>query len=267
MAAFFVVVSRRPSSRDARFAPAQISATDAAVVATRQGYLPPVTTGSSVRLSGMPKVEAVNVGRPRPIERSNGNVETSAIWKEPVSGRVAVRGVNVDGDDQADRSVHGGPDRAVYAYAAEDTEWWESELGRELGPGTFGENLTLRGVDVTGARVGERWRIGSAVLEVTSPRVPCWKLAKKMDDPRFIKRFAAAGRPGAYLRIIEEGELGPGDEVKIVERPEHDVTLGLFAEAYEHDRTLLPQVLEADALPAAWRDWIEEVAGRYSSTK
>jgi MOSC domain-containing protein YiiM len=216
----------------------------------------------------MPKVEAVNVGKPRPIQRGNGNVETSAIWKEPVSGRVAVRGVNIEGDDQADRRVHGGPDRAIYAYAAEDTDWWEAELGRELGPGIFGENLTLRGVDVTGARVGERWRIGTVVLEVTSPRVPCWKLAKKMGDPLFIKRFAGARRPGAYLRIVEEGELGSGDEVEIVHRPEHDVTIGLFAEAYEHDHTLLPRILEADALPAAWRDWAEELLDRrYSSTK
>ncbi|HEY1597346.1 MAG TPA: MOSC domain-containing protein [Thermoleophilaceae bacterium] len=214
----------------------------------------------------MAHVEAVNVGTPRPIERSNGSVETSSIWKEPVSGRVAVRGVNVDGDDQADRRVHGGPDKAVYAYAGEDTDWWESRLGRELGPAPFGENLTLRGVDVTNARVGERWRIGTVLLEVTSPRVPCWKLAKKMDDPRFIKRFAQAGRPGAYLRVIEEGELAAGDEVEIVSRPDADVTVGLFAEAFEHDRSLLPRLLEADALPDDWRDWIEEHAARYSST-
>jgi MOSC domain-containing protein YiiM len=216
----------------------------------------------------MPHVEAVNVGTPRPIERSNGTVETSSIWKEPVSGRVAVRGVNVDGDDQADREVHGGPDRAVYAYAGEDTDWWEAEVGRELGAGTFGENLTLRGVDVTGARVGERWRIGSVVLEVTAPRIPCWKLAKKMDDPKFIKRFTHARRPGAYLRIIEEGELGAGDEVEIVHRPDHDVTLALFVEAYEHDRTQLHRLLDAgEALPDYWSEWIEGQLGRYSSTK
>jgi len=194
-------------------------------------------------------------------------METSAIWKSPVSGRVAVRGVNIDGDDQADRAVHGGPDQAVYAYAAEDTEWWAAELGRGLGPGTFGENLTTRGIDVTGARVGERWRIGSTVLEVSAPRVPCWKLAKKMEDPQFIKRFAAAGRPGAYLRIIEEGELGAGDEIEIVERPDHDVTVGLFAQAYQHDRSLLPRLLAAPRLASGWREWIEGRAGGYSSTK
>jgi MOSC domain-containing protein YiiM len=215
----------------------------------------------------MPVVESVNVGKPRPIERSNGELGTSSIWKNPVSGRVAVRGVNIDGDDQADREVHGGPDRAVYAYAGEDIDWWQTELGRELDPGIFGENLTLRGVDVTGARVGERWKIGSVVLEVTSPRVPCWKLAKKMEDPFFIKRFARAGRPGAYLRIVQEGELAAGDEVEIVDRPEHDVTIGLFADAYERDRSLLPRLLEAERLPENWRSWIEEYLARYSSTK
>jgi MOSC domain-containing protein YiiM len=215
----------------------------------------------------MPAVESVNVGTPRPIERSNGTAETSSIWKNPVSGRVAVRGVNIDGDDQADREAHGGPDRAVYAYAGEDIDWWESELGRELHAGIFGENLTLDGVDVTGARIGERWKIGTVVFEVTSPRIPCWKLAKKMEDPFFIKRFAQAGRPGAYLRIVEEGELAAGDEVEIAERPDHDVTVGFFADAYQLHRSLLPRLLEAERLPEYWRGWIEEYLARYSSTK
>ncbi len=134
-------------------------------------------------------------------------------------------------------------------------------------PGIFGENLTLRGIDVTGARIGERWKIGTVVLEVTSPRIPCWKLAKKMEDPFFIKRFAAAGRPGAYIRIVQEGELAAGDAVEIVDRPDHDVTLGLFVEAYQRNRSLLPRLLDAPRLPAAWREWIEENAPRYSSTK
>jgi MOSC domain-containing protein YiiM len=215
----------------------------------------------------MALIESVNVGRPRPMERSNGQVSTSAIWKSPVDGRVAVRGVNVDGDDQADRSVHGGPDQAVYAYSAEDTEWWQAELARELGPGAFGENLTTRGLDVTNALIGERWRIGTVLLEVTSARIPCWKLAKRMEDPHFVKRFADAGRPGAYLRIIEEGELGAGDTVHVIERPAHDVTVGLLAHAYQHDRTQLVRLLDAPALPVRWREWIEEVAVRYSSTK
>jgi MOSC domain-containing protein YiiM len=203
---------------------------------------------------GHANVESVNVGRPRPIERK-GEPTTSAIWKQPVSGRVAVRGVNVDGDDQADRSVHGGPDQAVYAYAAEDTEWWAAELRRPLRPGAFGENLTTRGIDVTGALIGERWAIGTVVLQITAPRIPCWKLAKRMEDPRLVKRFAAAGRPGAYFRIVEEGELGAGDPIEVLERPDHDVTVGLVSHAYLFDHDEAERLLAAPALAATWRDW------------
>jgi len=175
-----------------------------------------------------------------------------------VRGRLTVAGVNVDGDDQADRSVHGGPDKAVYAYALEDTEFWEDVLGRDLGPGAFGENLSTRGVDLTRARIGERWRVGSALLEVRQPRVPCFKLGLRMEDPRFPKRFAAAGRPGLYLGIVEEGEIGAGDAITVVSRPaDHDVTIDLANRAYLHDRSLLPQLLAAPALPYEWREWIE----------
>jgi MOSC domain-containing protein YiiM len=204
---------------------------------------------------------SVNVGRPQPIER-RGRTTFTAIAKSPVAGRVAVRGVNVKGDDQADRVAHGGPDKAVYAYASEDYAWWAQALDRDLGLGlgTFGENLTLAGVDVTGALIGERWAIGGVVLEVTSPRIPCWKLARRVGDPRFIRRFAAARRPGAYLRIVQEGELGAGDGVEIVARPDHEVTVGLFNEAFLHDRSLLGRLLVAEALPADWREWIAERA-------
>jgi len=204
---------------------------------------------------------SVNVGRPQPIER-RGRTTFTAIAKSPVAGRVAVHGVNVKGDDQADRVAHGGPDKAVYAYASEDYAWWAQALDRDLGlePGTFGENLTLAGVDVTGALIGERWAIGGVVLEVTSPRIPCWKLARQMGDPRFIRRFAAARRPGAYLRIVQEGELGAGDGVEIVARPDHEVTVGLFNEAFLHDRSLLGRLLTAEALPADWREWIAQRA-------
>ena len=159
-------------------------------------------------------IVSVNVGRKRPIEHL-GRLRETAIRKEPVAERVAVRGVNVEGDDQADRRVHGGPEQAVYAYAREDYEWWERELGRPLEPGTFGENLTTAGLDVTGAQVGERWRIGKLVLEVTRPRLPCWKLGQHMGDQRFVARFGDAGRFGAYLRIVEEGDVAEGDEVTV----------------------------------------------------
>ena len=126
------------------------------------------------------RLVSINVGRVRTVTLGERPVRT-AIWKEAIDGPVRLRGVNLDGDDQADRAVHGGPDKAVYAYAAEDLAWWTGRLGREVGPGTFGENLTTRGVDLAGALVGERWSVGSAVLEVSQPRVPCYKLGIRME--------------------------------------------------------------------------------------
>jgi MOSC domain-containing protein YiiM len=165
------------------------------------------------------RVVSVNVGRPREIVVGGKAVRTS-IWKDPVEGRIELRGVNLAGDDQSDRRVHGGDRKAVYAYAREDLDWWGERLGRPLVSGNFGENLTTEGIDVTGARVGERWRVGTALLEVTQPRLPCFKLEARMDRPGFIDEFIDGGRPGAYLRIVEEGELGAGDALRIVSRPD-----------------------------------------------
>ncbi len=137
------------------------------------------------------RLVSVNVGRPRTFPWRDGVVTTS-IWKSPVTGRIAVRGVNLSGDDQSDRDAHGGPDKAVYAYATADYAFWHAQLGRQLDPGTFGENLTIDGLDVSGALVGERWQIGSALFEVSQPRVPCYKLGIRMADPEFPRRFAAA---------------------------------------------------------------------------
>jgi MOSC domain-containing protein YiiM len=161
-------------------------------------------------------VVSVNVGRPQQLSVRRGRPLMSAIGKAPVEGRVRVAGINVEGDDQADRRVHGGPDKAVYAYASEDAAFWAAELGRPLGPGAFGENLTTEGLEVSGAVVGERWRIGDVELEVCQPRLPCNKLALRMDEPLMVKRFAQASRPGAYLRIVREGTLGAGDEVEVL---------------------------------------------------
>ncbi len=181
-------------------------------------------------------VRSVNVGAIRRVEH-RGRSSRTGIWKHPVEGRVAVRGVNLDGDDQADRRFHGGPDKAVYAYAAEDYAWWAGELGRELEAGTFGENLTIEGADLRTVLVDERWLVGTAVLEVSQPRTPCWKLGLRMDDDRFPARFTAAARPGAYLRIVREGEVGAGDEVVSFHRPEHGVTLAKVAEERARHRT------------------------------
>ena len=200
-------------------------------------------------------VETVNVGVPRPVE-VDGQTVWTAIWKDPVEGRVPLRGVNLRGDDQADRSVHGGPDKAVYAYGAEDTEWWEAELGRPLGPGAFGENLTVRGLAVSEAVIGERWVVGSTLLEVAQPRLPCFKLGLRMGDPRFLKRFAVAGRPGAYLRVIREGDIGAGDPIDVVSRPDHGVTSALVSRSILREPALLAAASQAPELPAELREWM-----------
>ena len=170
------------------------------------------------------KILSVNVGGVREFEY-NGRPAKSAIWKSPVDGRIRVRGVNLEGDDQADRAVHGGPDKAVYAYAIEDYRWWEEQLGRSLEFGEFGENLTTEGIDVNGARVGERWKVGTTELEVSEPRVPCWRFSVRMNDKYFPRRFTEALRPGTYLRILTEGDVATGDEVGVMERPDHDLTV------------------------------------------
>lgn len=205
----------------------------------------------------MARVVSVNVGRPRSF-RYRGREATSAIWKTPVAGRIRAAGVNLEGDDQADRSVHGGPDKAVYSYAVEDAKWWENELGRELGFGAFGENLTTEGVDVTGAVIGEKWRIGSALFQVSEPRAPCWKLGRRFEDDRFIKRFTEAGRTGAYLRILEEGEIGAGDEIHVFDRPSHGVAIGEVFRIYSRERGKLARLLQAPELGRSWRGWVEE---------
>lgn len=177
----------------------------------------------------IPRVLSVNVGRPAPFALGRRTV-SSAFVKAPVLGPVAARGVNLAGDDQAERRHHGGREQAVYAYAREDAAWWEAELGVALPPASFGENLTLEGVDASGARIGERWRIGTVELLVTGPRVPCAKLAARMGDSRFGRRFLRAGRPGCYLAVEREGVLQAGDAVEVVHRPEHEVTSRLVLE-------------------------------------
>ena len=205
-------------------------------------------------ISGRAHVASVNVSGQRTVEWL-GRPVTSAIWKQPVGGPVSVRGVNLAGDDQADRHAHGGPDKAVYAYAVEDYRFWRDHERIAIEPGLFGENLTLVGVDVSGARIGERWQIGSLVLEVSQPRIPCYKLGMRLGDQMFPRRFAAAGRPGAYLRIVREGLVAAGDDVLIVFRPEHDITPRLVSRAYHTDRDLLPRLLEIPELSESWRDW------------
>jgi len=205
-------------------------------------------------------VESVNVGIPRPVE-VNGHTALTAIWKHPVPGRVALRGVNLEGDDQADRTVHGGPDKAVYAYAREDIHWWEEELGLALGDAPFGENLTVSGLAVSKAVIGEKWAIGTALLQVAQPRLPCFKLGLRMGDTRFLKRFATAQRPGAYLRVLREGDIAAGDQIEVMGRPAHGVTSALVSRALLGERWLLEPALAAEELPQELRAWMQERTG------
>ena len=199
-------------------------------------------------------VLSVNVGRAREFDY-NGRPAKSAIWKSPVAGRIAARGVNLEGDDQADRKAHGGPDKSVYAYAIEDVRWWEEKLGRSLQYGEFGENLTTEGIAVNDALVGERWGIGTAVFEVSEPRIPCWRLGVRMNDQGFVRRFTEALRPGTYLRIIVEGAVGAGDEIRILERPDHDMTIRDIFRIYTRDRGEVERLLAIPRMSESWREW------------
>jgi MOSC domain-containing protein YiiM len=158
-----------------------------------------------------------------------GPTRDTAIDKRAVAGPVAVGELGLDGDRQCDTRHHGGPDRALYAYASEDAAWWAEELGRDVPPGLFGDNLTTSGLDVTGARIGERWRIGGpdgVLVEVRMPRTPCDNLSARMGDPTFHKRFAASRRVGAYLKVLRPGAIAAGDPIAIDFRPEHELTIG-----------------------------------------
>jgi MOSC domain-containing protein YiiM len=222
-----------------------------------------MTTNSATPFAG--RVLSVNVGGVRQFEY-NGRLAKSAIWKSPVVGRVAVRGVNLAGDDQADRKAHGGPDKVVYAYAVEDAQWWRQQIGRSLEYGEFGENLTTEGIEVNAALVGERWQIGTTVLEVSEPRVPCWRLGVRMNDKMFPRRFTDAMRPGAYLRLFQEGSIGTGDEIQVVEKPSHGLTVRDVFRIYTRDHDEVPRLLSVPQMPESWKrwaaDWVQQSKGQ-----
>lgn len=200
------------------------------------------------------KVLSVNVGRAKTVEYTDAPSGTTGVDKRPVEGPVRVeapgpRGVGasgVAGDDVCDLRFHGGDDRAVYAFAREDMDLWERELGRPLPNGCFGENLTTLGLDVNGALVGERWRIGDALLEVTGSRIPCRTFAGFLGEKGWVRRFTeSTAGPGALLRVIEPGELMAGDPVTVVHRPDHTVTVAYLYRASMRERALLPSTLVA----------------------
>lgn len=221
------------------------------------------------------KLLSLNIGKATPVPFTDHPSGTSGIDKLPVDGpvRVAAPGAKgkgpsgVAGDDVCDQRVHGGNDQAVYAYAREDLDRWEKEFGRPLRNGSFGENLTTSGLDVSGALIGERWRVGSElVLEVTSGRIPCQTFAGHLGEQHWQKRFTQDGAAGAYFRVIEPGAIAAGDPIEIVHRPDHDVTVALQFRASTLDRSLLSQVLAAgealhyEALANA-RKYVEKYGG------
>ncbi|MCF0095216.1 MOSC domain-containing protein [Micromonospora sp. NPDC049004] len=200
------------------------------------------------------RVAAVNLGIVTEAAWAGDASGRSGIDKRSVDGPVAVLAGGLAGDFIGERSVHGGPDKAVYAYAEEDAAWWSAEIGRSIRSGGFGENLTTYAVDVTGAVIGEQWAVGTAVLQVTMPRTPCTTFAGFWGVPDLIRRFTVRASPGAYLRVLREGEVGAGDPVEVVERPTHGVTIGEVFRATSLEPELLPRLLDADDLPEPIRD-------------
>lgn len=201
-----------------------------------------------------PEIVSVQVGLPRDYVWL-GRELRSSIDKHPVSHPVAVLPTHLEGDEQSDPENHGGPDKAVYAYASEDLEWWSASLGRALGPGAFGENLTTRGLDLRAAVIGERWQVGTAILQVTEPRTPCWKLGLRMGDAAFPRAFARARRPGVLLRVLREGHLQAGDRIVVDAAPPHRVTAGDVTAMYYGDRVDAAHILAAPELASHWQDW------------
>jgi MOSC domain-containing protein YiiM len=211
-------------------------------------------------------VVSVNVGTPRDVEWAGRSVRT-AIWKEPTDQRVSVELDNLAGDQQADLRVHGGPDKAVYAYATEDYRWWEERLGAPLDPGTFGENLTTEGLELESAVIGEVWAIGTAVLQVAQTRQPCFKPGVRMGDAGFVQKFDRARRFGAYLRIMEVGDVGVGDGISLLSRPTHGMTTAVFADILDsHDPRVIRHLLETAGVPEGIKAWAERQIDRADRT-
>jgi MOSC domain-containing protein YiiM len=207
------------------------------------------------------KVISVNVGLPREVE-SRGRKVLTSIFKAPVAGRVAVTKLNLAGDKQSDLSVHGGPDKAVYAYPAEHYAFWRKELpDMEFPLGAFGENLTTEGLLENAVRIGDRFRAGSAEFIVTQPRMPCFKLGIRFGRPDMVKRFLRSGRTGFYFAVLREGEVGAGDSIERIAEGEGGVSVTDIVTLYASDaanQDLLRRASTLAALPEGWREHFRE---------
>lgn len=207
------------------------------------------------------RVISVNCGREADL-LIDGKTARSAINKRPVGHEVAVGLLGLDGDEQADKEHHGGLEQALYVYAREDLDWWTEQLGRELPDAMFGENITTAGIDVSAALIGETWRVGTAIVQVTGPRIPCVTFKSWLDEPRWVKRFAAAGRPGAYLRVLAEGSVRAGDDLTVLSRPDQPVTVAESMRAYYGDQEIMSRLLEVTGRGAKWDEIAADVLSR-----
>jgi MOSC domain-containing protein YiiM len=213
-------------------------------------------------------VRSVNIGTPR--EAPWAEIGRTSIDKVAVSGPVAVGSLGLEGDQVSDTRHHGGRDQAVYAYSREELDWWSERLGDPLRDGEYGENLTTAGIDVDEAEVGERWRIGTVLLEVASVRTPCndfktWMGRGGHDNSAWVRRFAERSRPGAYLRVLDPGVLTAGDPIEVLHRPGHGVTISLMFRALTREPELLPRLLVVEGLAPKIRRRVElDATGRYA---
>jgi MOSC domain-containing protein YiiM len=203
------------------------------------------------------RLVSIQVGRPREVEWSGRTVRTS-IFKHPIPGPVRVRELNLEGDEQSDLSVHGGAEKAVYAYPSEHYPYWRERLpGVELPWGAFGENLTTEGLSETSLAIGDRLRIGSADFQVTQPRMPCYKLGIRFGDPDMVQRFLESGRSGFYLAVLQEGAVAPGDAIEVLSRVHEGITVADIARLFtakDPAPDLLRRAVATEALPEGWRE-------------
>ena len=207
------------------------------------------------------KLVSINVGLPR-LVMSNGDPVSTGIFKEPVVRRVMLRTLNLDGDRQADLSVHGGPSKAVYAYPSEHYEYWKRELPEiKLPWGMFGENFTTKGVLEAELNIGDKFRVGSAIVMVTEPRMPCYKLGIKFGRTDMVKRFMASARTGFYFAVLQEGEVGTGDAIELIETSKDGFRLSDVTALYTHEKHnigLLRRAIEVEALPESWKNYFQQ---------
>jgi MOSC domain-containing protein YiiM len=208
---------------------------------------------------------SVNVGLPKLIKHSGERHDepvSTGIFKQPVTGRVMLRTLNLDGDRQADLSVHGGPSKAVYAYPSEHYEYWKQQLPEmELSWGMFGENFTTEGLNEAELNIGDQFRIGSAVVMVTEPRMPCYKLGIRFGRTDIIKKFLVSERSGFYLAVLQEGEVGAGDRFELIEKNEPSVRVSDITRLYTRERRnkeLLARAIKVEALPEGWRSYFQQ---------